>query len=214
MIATGALRKVAKAGTVPFGSRRHMGATLAVLLLAGCPGTTAVPGAGLPDPTLAGGANRTASLPPVPKVKPTPPPAASVPSAALTAASLSASLPSPMVAALPQAVPAVPSAPSTLTVPSLSNSDTGFALEGLVGLDEVQTLHLLGSPVAREEAPPAKVWRYAKGDCTLKVFFFMDMTSSQDFRALSYDMKSSQNVPDADHRCFAQLLTQAGSAGY
>lgn len=81
--------------------------------------------------------------------------------------------------------------------------------DSLVGLDEVQTLKLLGSPVAREEAPPAKIWRYAKGDCTLKVFFFMDMTSSQDFRALSYDMKSSQNVPDADHRCFAQLLAQA-----
>jgi hypothetical protein len=93
----------------------------------------------------------------------------------------------------------------TPTQPATTNADP----DSLVGLDEVQTLKLLGSPVAREEAPPAKIWRYAKGDCTLKVFFFMDMTSSQDFRALSYDMKSSQNVPDADHRCFAQLLAQA-----
>lgn len=100
---------------------------------------------------------------------------------------------------------AMPSMGGTPTQPATTNADP----DSLVGLDEVQTLKLLGSPVAREEAPPAKIWRYAKGDCTLKVFFFMDMTSSQDFRALSYDMKSSQNVPDADHRCFAQLLAQA-----
>ncbi|WP_244433937.1 hypothetical protein [Azospirillum sp. B506] len=100
---------------------------------------------------------------------------------------------------------AVPSMGGMSTQPATPNADP----DSLVGLDEVQTLKLLGSPVAREEAPPAKIWRYAKGDCTLKVFFFMDMTSSQDFRALSYDMKSSQNVPDADHRCFAQLLAQA-----
>jgi hypothetical protein len=79
----------------------------------------------------------------------------------------------------------------------------------LVGLDQDQTRRLLGTPASTEEAPPSKVWRYAKGDCTLKVFFFMDMTSSQDFRALSYDMKSSDNVPDADSRCFAQFLAQA-----
>ena len=78
----------------------------------------------------------------------------------------------------------------------------------LVGLDQLQTRRLLGTPAATEEAPPAKVWHYAKGDCSLKVFFFMDMTSSQDFRALSYDLKSSENVPDVDKRCFAQLLAQ------
>ncbi|WP_247892394.1 hypothetical protein [Azospirillum sp. Sh1] len=100
---------------------------------------------------------------------------------------------------------AAPPTGGTPTQSATTNADP----DSLVGLDEVQTLKLLGSPVAREEAPPAKIWRYAKGDCTLKVFFFMDMTSSQDFRALSYDMKSSQNVPDADHRCFAQLLAQA-----
>jgi hypothetical protein len=100
---------------------------------------------------------------------------------------------------------AMPAVGLTPNPPATANADP----DSLVGLDEVQTLNLLGSPVAREEAPPAKIWRYSKGDCTLKVFFFMDMTSSQDFRALSYDMKSSQNVPDADHRCFAQLLAHA-----
>lgn len=81
--------------------------------------------------------------------------------------------------------------------------------EALVGLDQPQTRRLLGVPVSTEEEAPAKVWRYAKGACSLKVFFFMDMTT-QDFRALSYDMKSSENVPDVDQRCFAHLLAQAG----
>ena len=80
----------------------------------------------------------------------------------------------------------------------------------LVGLDQDQTISLLGMPASTEEAPPGKVWRYVNGDCALKVFFFLDMTSSQDFRALSYDMTSSANVPDFDTRCFAQLLAHAG----
>ncbi|MBP2231087.1 hypothetical protein [Azospirillum agricola] len=198
MTVTGVLRKAADAGADRLGQARHAGLLLAVLLLAGCPGTTGAPGAGFPD---ASSANR-AMLTPVPKVKPTPRPV--VPAAAPAAPA------DPLVAALPPPVPGdIPVVAVPPPAPATPNADP----DSLVGLDEVQTLHLLGSPVAREEAPPAKVWRYAKGDCTLKVFFFMDMTASQDFRALSYDMKSSPNVPDADHRCFAQLLAQAGSAG-
>lgn len=206
MTVTRVLRKVADAGADTIGQARHAGLLLAVLLLAGCPGTTVPPGAGFPDPAAAGDLGRTA-LKPVPKVKPTPPPLvqAVVPPAEVAAPPF----PAPGVAALPDPVPGdFPAPPPVATPSSTPNADP----DTLVGLDEVQTLHLLGSPVAREEASPAKVWRYAKGDCTLKVFFFMDMTSSQDFRALSYDMKSSQNVPDADHRCFAQLLADAGAA--
>jgi len=202
MTVTGVLRKAADAGADTLGQGRHAGLLLAVLLLAGCPGTTVAPGAGFPDPTMAGTASRTA-LRPVPRVKPVPPPVVPV---TTTAAANTA----PAVAALPDPVPG--DAPALASPPILSPTPNADP-DRLVGLDEVQTLHLLGSPVAREEAPPAKVWRYAKGDCTLKVFFFMDMTSSQDFRALSYDMKSSHNVPDADHRCFAQLLAQAGAPG-
>ncbi len=196
MTVTLALRKVADAGADWIGQARHAGLLLAVLLLAGCPGATVGPGASFPDPASAGG-NRVV-LKPVPRVKPAPPPLAPT-------AALSPSLAPPSVTALPDPAPGDrPMGPSAIVL----NADP----DALVGLDEVQTLHLLGSPVAREEAPPARIWRYAKGDCTLKVFFFMDMTSSQDFRALSYDMKSSHNVPDADHRCFAQLIADAGTA--
>ncbi len=158
---------------------------LAVLLLAGCPGTT------LPPLTEAPGARRTAAaVPPVPRAKPVPP-------AAKAEAKDQGGLPAAAAGAMDVAAVGGARPPPRIT------PDT------LVGLDQFQTRRLLGAPVATEEAPPAKVWRYAKGDCTLKVFFFMDMTSSQDFRALSYDMKSSENVPDVDNRCFAQLLAQA-----
>lgn len=215
MTVTGALRKVADAGADAFGPRRHAVLLLSVLLLAGCPGTTAAPGAGLPDSGMPVPGSRTV-VPPLPRMKPAPPStmppaataaAATAPSdAALSNSTLANTATSNVtVAALPDPLPlALPMPP-----PPTPNADP----DALVGLDQVQTIRLLGVPVAREEAPPAKVWRYAKGDCTLKVFFFMDMTSSQDFRALSYDMKSSNNVPDADHRCFAQLIAQAGAAG-
>lgn len=86
----------------------------------------------------------------------------------------------------------------------------GLEPDTLVGLDQSQTRRLLGAPAATEveREAPAKVWRYARGGCTLKVFFFMDMTS-QDFRALTYDMTSSHNVPNDDQRCFAHLVAQA-----
>ncbi|AWB07687.1 hypothetical protein A6A40_22140 (plasmid) [Azospirillum humicireducens] len=203
------LRDVAQFGAYAAGRGRHAGLLVAVLLLAGCPANTVGPGWGGPDVSAANPKARPAS-PPVPKQKPVrkspdaaslaptlplPQPGPPVTNGDVAAAGMDANTATTQLAAVGQ----------TPTPPATANADP----DSLVGLDEVQTLNLLGSPVAREEAPPAKIWRYSKGDCTLKVFFFMDMTSSQDFRALSYDMKSSQNVPDADHRCFAQLLAHA-----
>ncbi|MBP2302887.1 hypothetical protein [Azospirillum picis] len=211
------LRDVAQIGAYAAGRGRHAGLLVAVLLLAGCPGGTVGPEMGGPDASA--NLPRLPAAPPVPKAKPVrkmpelatlepslPLPQPGPPVTAGDLASIApdpVSAPAPAPALTPAPIPAAVGAPST--PPATTNADP----DSLVGLDEVQTLNLLGSPVAREEAPPAKIWRYAKGDCTLKVYFFMDMTSSQDFRALSYDMKSSQNVPDADHRCFAQLLAQA-----
>ena len=150
------------------------------------------------------------AVPPLPRVKPAPPPmAAKAPVKEQTALPMvigptagadtgaAVAVAGTEVAAVPPEAQVAKPPPATLSPDSL------------VGLNQVQTRRLLGTPAATEEAPPAKVWRYAKGDCTLSVFFFMDMTSSQDFRALSYDMKSSENVPDVDKRCFAQLLAQA-----
>jgi hypothetical protein len=192
MTATGVLRKVAKARS--HGRRHAMGIVLAVVpLLAGCPGVTLPPNAALPEARLTAAASRTTTKP-LPKVKPAPPMMAAAP---IQTASL------PDIA--PPTAPAVSPAPPRSA--PLATPDT------LVGLNEAQTVKLLGSPATREEASPGRIWRYAKGGCRLDVFFFMDMTLSQDFRALSYDMKSNPNVPDSERQCFAQLLAQSGSAG-
>ncbi|WP_148219449.1 hypothetical protein [Azospirillum sp. B510] len=226
------LRDVAQFGAYAAGLGRHASLLVAVLLLAGCPANSVGPGWGGPDVTAAN-PNSRKTTPPVPKPKPV----RKSPDAVSLAPALPMPQPGPPVTTGDPAATSSPAstqlaaigpdsafpAANASVAPSTGPSMGGLSLGGastqpatpnadpdsLVGLDEVQTLKLLGSPVAREEAHPAKIWRYAKGDCTLKVFFFMDMTSSQDFRALSYDMKSSQNVPDADHRCFAQLLAQA-----
>jgi hypothetical protein len=194
MTATGVLRKVAKAKS--HGRRHAMGLVLAVApLLASCLGVTTIPpSASAPEARLTAAASRMTAKP-LPKVKPAPPMATSP--LPIQTASL------PDVA--PQAEPAAPPAPTRSA--SQATPDT------LVGLNEAQTVKLLGSPATREEASPGRIWRYAKGGCRLDVFFFMDMTLSQDFRALSYDMKSNPNVPDSDRQCFAQLLAQSGSAG-
>lgn len=88
----------------------------------------------------------------------------------------------------------------------------------LTGLGTRDTVALLGSPSATEERPPARVWRYERGGCRLSVYFFMDMTSNT-FRALSYDMTTTQDARDDHEQCFASLLDHdrlgygAGSGG-
>ncbi|MBP2290499.1 hypothetical protein J2851_000236 [Azospirillum rugosum] len=206
MTMTGTIREVAGAAVGAGCRRRSAGLMLAVLLLAGCPGT-AVP----PETQTASPARTAAAVPPVPRTKPKPPPLA-VATAKDAAASPAVTGPTTgatagTVAVTGAEVAALPANPM-ISDPAGRKTPTNLSPDTLVGLDQLQTRRLLGTPAATEEAPPAKVWHYAKGDCTLKVFFFMDMTSSQDFRALSYDLKSSDNVPDVDKRCFAQLLAQ------
>lgn len=78
----------------------------------------------------------------------------------------------------------------------------------LVGMDEKTIVGLLGEPTWTEDVPPAKYWQYATQSCVLRVFFFMEMTT-QDFRALSYELTSSDDAPNVHEQCFAQLLAQA-----
>jgi len=180
MTMTGTMHEVA--GGVGTGCRRcGVGLVLAVLLLAGCPGTTTTPDIStLPNRANGRGA-LTSIQAPYPKAKP----------------ALRTEVPQDGLSGAMSGVGVAIAAPAKLDPDSL------------MGLDQRQTKRLLGVPVTMEEQSPAKVWSYANGACTLKVFFFMDL-SSQDFRALSYDVKSSEHVPDVDQRCFAQLLAQAG----
>lgn len=118
------------------------------------------------------------------------------------AAPLPEPLPAP-VEALPS--PATPATPEPLAAVPPSDHPGPKAL---VGLDEQATVRLLGEPSWTEDVPPAKYWQYATPSCVLRVFFFMEMTT-QNFRALSYELTSSDDAPNVHERCFAQLLAQA-----
>ncbi|NIR59334.1 MAG: hypothetical protein GWO02_07340, partial [Gammaproteobacteria bacterium] len=75
----------------------------------------------------------------------------------------------------------------------------------LIGLSQAETEALLGVPKWKEEAAPAEVWHYASGNCTLKVFFYLDLASST-YRALVYEVKDHDESDHAKRLCFAQIL--------
>lgn len=188
MSMTGTIHEVA-GGVGPSCRRCGGGLLLAVLLLAGCPGTTVTPETSLSSRANAPGP--AAVQAPLPKAKPAV--RAEIPQGGLS----NGGLPNAPTGGIGVAM----AAPGKLQP------------EALMGLDQRQTKRLLGVPASMEDQSPARVWSYANGACTLKVFFYMDL-SSQDFRALSYDVKSNEHVPDVDQRCFAQLLAQAGDGSH
>lgn len=120
----------------------------------------------------------------------------------------------PPAAPLPEPLPAPaealpsPVTPAAPAVPATAPPSDHPGPKALVGLDEQATVRLLGEPSWTEDVPPAKYWQYATPSCVLRVFFFMEMTT-QNFRALSYELTSSDDAPNVHERCFAQLLAQA-----
>jgi hypothetical protein len=108
--------------------------------------------------------------------------------------------PAASVAAIPQADPAArPSEARPRATP-----------DALVGLDEPAMRRLLGEPTWTQDLPPARYWQYATRSCVLRVFFFLEM-DTQRFRALSYELKSTDDAPHVDEQCFDQLLRKASS---
>jgi hypothetical protein len=118
----------------------------------------------------------------------------------------SAPLPEPLPAPAEALPPALPPSLPLASSPHAASEHPGP--KALVGLDEQATIRLLGEPSWTEDVPPAKYWQYATPSCVLRVFFFMEMTT-QNFRALSYELTSSDDAPNVHERCFAQLLAQA-----
>jgi len=100
----------------------------------------------------------------------------------------------PAVAALP---PARPVAKPNMLDPRI-----------LVGLDQVSIEDLIGKPLDIRQEPPATVWRYQGEDCTLAVFFYLDIGSHK-LRALAYDI---QPVGDVSPAGGATTPPQPGSA--
>ncbi|MGD9536185.1 MAG: hypothetical protein AB7P52_00715 [Alphaproteobacteria bacterium] len=53
----------------------------------------------------------------------------------------------------------------------------------VVGLSESEAEDLLGAPIERSWRPPSKVLRYASNDCTVDIYFYLDVAKDR-FQAL------------------------------
>jgi hypothetical protein len=84
----------------------------------------------------------------------------------------------------------------------------------LVGLSEDEVQALLGPPAVAADRPPAKVWQYRAGSCSVDVYFYLDVGRNA-FYALHYDSPAptSSGTPapatvsahDAADRCLTRV---------
>ena len=61
----------------------------------------------------------------------------------------------------------------------------------LIGLTRSEAEALLGVPAAEAERSPAKVWQYRAEDCTVDVYFYLDVARNE-FYALHYEARGPQ----------------------
>ena len=79
--------------------------------------------------------------------------------------------------------------PEAISEVTLAGADP----QRLVGLDFDGTKALLGSPSAKMEQPPAKVWAYAGGGCMFSVFFYPSV-DDRVFRVLAIEVTDEVDV--------------------
>lgn len=65
--------------------------------------------------------------------------------------------------------------------------------KSLVGKNQSDVRDLLGPPTTTQNAAPATIWRYTAQNCSLDVFFYMDLGTNT-LRALTYDSKLTETV--------------------
>jgi hypothetical protein len=110
---------------------------------------------------------------------------------------------------LPESTPSVPPEAADQTanaVPLIDRDDP----KRLVGLNEAQTIGLLGDPFIAEERPPARIWTFSEGTCRLQVFFYPDL-SDQHFEALTVSFSGIDDTDMARRACFEALLEKHGA---
>jgi len=104
-------------------------------------------------------------------------------------------------AATPASETALPSA----ALPSAGPPDS------LIGLDPQAATALLGPPAETVEHPPATVWRYRAGACSLELVFFLDSHSGQ-LRSLRDDLRGAGSDPEKRKACLRAIAEAAHAA--
>lgn len=78
----------------------------------------------------------------------------------------------------------------------------------LVGLDEREVMRVLGQPEHVRSKPPATVWAYKQKNCTLEVFFYLDI-STERFRVLAYEVESGRGTKETKKVCLGRIIQSA-----
>lgn len=104
------------------------------------------------------------------------------------------------------------SARTALARPPTPRPDPPAPLK-LIGLSRGEAEALLGRPAAEAERSPAKVWQYRAPDCTVDVYFYLDVARNE-FYALHYEARGPQTAAggtavvgrsEAADRCLRRL---------
>jgi hypothetical protein len=79
----------------------------------------------------------------------------------------------------------------------------------LVGLSRGDTSTLLGTPAEERDAAPAKIAKFAAGDCVVDVYFYLDVARN-DFYALHYNVHDSNGAVagEAAERCLQRIYSE------
>ncbi len=108
--------------------------------------------------------------------------------------------------AAPAAVPPAAQPPRPRPKPiDLARDPPSAKLKRLFGLSIQEAQVLLGTPYLQTEMPPAKVLAYDGKDCTLNVFFYLQLDSDR-YRALAYEIKGGDGSEPAKQRCLSEIF--------
>ena len=131
-----------------------------------------------------------------------PPQAASPPPEATAPPAPEASVPPhPMRKPAPRTLAALP---NPAPPPAAGEPDSEFAR--LTGLDQDETLAMLGEPQQRADSPPAVLWRYTSNACELDVYFYLDL-QSREMRVLHYELRDNDGSDRTRQRCYSELVS-------
>jgi len=89
-------------------------------------------------------------------------------------------------------------------VPPTGEAEPDFSR--LTGLDQDETVAMLGQPQQRADSPPAVLWRYTSSACELDVYFYLDL-QSREMRVLHYELRDNDGSDRTGQKCYSELLS-------
>jgi hypothetical protein len=102
-----------------------------------------------------------------------------------------------------------PSAPPAQAQPEPPPEPLWMPEIKLVGMSRGETATLLGAPAEERDATPAKIWKFAAGECAVDVYFYLDVARN-DFYALHYNVqdRNGATTGEAADRCLQRIYSE------